>query len=157
MNNNTSLPVEIIEDIVRNLVSELSKGPEDYKFLPYWQWSLSPLFHVSKLWHDVTERHMYKVLSIGESLPRAMDGEALETRPERRGFEVAKKLLETLTTTPRLAAFVEKLQLAVQDVDDTEALEWAQTNVAILRICQNVQHVEIRGFVAKKFRASHPG
>lgn len=151
VNNNSSLPVEILEEIVENIISEYPNGLGDHKFLPHWQWVLAPLLHVSKLWHGVAERHMYKCISVGRPFSRATQREGLELGPEREGFEVAKKLLETLTTNPRLAAFVEELQLAIKDVDDAKALEWARTNVGILRVCTNVQHVEMRGFVSEEF------
>lgn len=141
MNNNSSLPIEILDIIIRSLISEISKRIENRKFIPYRQWHLAPLLHVSKLSHEVTERHVYSYISIGKSFPQATYEESLEV--VRDGFEVLRKLLTTLTSNPRLALLVEELHLGVENADHPER---SDITVPILRICLNLKQVDLCGF-----------
>lgn len=108
MSNNSALPVETLDAIVKELISALPEGTEDNNFLPRRQHQLAPLLHVSKLWHAVTERHMYRVISIGKRIPLGTENEAMMRRADK-AYGIAKKLVETLTGYPLLAAYVETL------------------------------------------------
>lgn len=112
MPNNSALPVETLDDIVEELISGLPEGTEDDSFLPHRQRQLAPLLYVCKIWRAVTKRLMYKVISVGETNGSATDDIALTRRRHQEGFGIAKKLLETLHAHPRLAAYVETLDLA---------------------------------------------
>lgn len=163
----SSLPTEIwaiiIEDVKSEYVETRPKDPKYIRFIP--QWYLTPLLRVSKQWYAGCVRYLYRSVAIGSHAPfqfRAREGETdVQTRRRlhianeeaRKGDEIAKDLCRTLTTCPRLAALVEKLQLGVELLYNYNALEWTQTNTRILQLCPNVEHVEIRGF---EFSKLHP-
>lgn len=87
---------------------------------------------------------MYQYVSLGSDFFVVTPGESRSRR--RLGHEVATQLLTTLSTNPRTASLVKELHLAIRDAQRDEALEYTRMNVRILQICQNVTHVEIRGF-----------
>lgn len=163
----SSLPTEIwaiiIEDVKSDYVETRPKDPKYIRFIL--QWYLTPLLRVSKQWYAGCVRYLYHSVAIGSHAPfqfRASEGETVvQTRRRlhianeeaRKGDEIAKDLCRTLTTCPRLAALVEKLQLGVELLYNYNALEWTQTNTRILQLCPNVEHVEIRGF---EFSKLHP-
>lgn len=163
----SSLPTEIwaiiIEDVKSEYVETRPKDPKYIRFIP--QWYLTPLLRVSKQWYAGCVRYLYHSVAIGSHAPfqiRASEGETVvQTRRRlhianeeaRKGDEIAKDLCRTLTTCPRLAALVEKLQLGVELLYNYNALEWTQINTRILQLCPNVEHVEIRGF---EFSKLHP-
>lgn len=165
--SDSSLPTEIwaiiIEDVKSEYVETRPKDPKYIRFIP--QWYLTPLLRVSKQWYAGCVRYLYHSVAIGSHAPfqfRASEGETVvQTRRRlhvaneeaRKGDEIAKDLCRTLTTCPRLAALVEKLQLGVELLYNYNALEWTQTNTRILQLCPNVEHVEIRGF---EFSKLHP-
>lgn len=136
----SAFPIEILEFIIEDYISEVRDphlNTTELKFFPYWQYRLLPLLRVCKTWHTVSERLMYHRVSLG--------GEIAGSR-KRFGHEVATDFLAMLSTNPRIASLVKELQLAIRDVQHTDALECTRTNLRILQLCQNVRHVEIRGF-----------
>lgn len=89
-------------------------------------------------------------------------------RSPRQGHRVAEDLRRTLSKNARLAGLITKLQLGINPVfrpDDGSPYvperdpyfehepEWMETNVRILQLCPNVEHVEIRGFEASELDA----
>lgn len=89
--------------------------------------------------------------------------------PIRTGYEVTEELYQTLSTNAGLTAFITTLQLGIEPDDQkqdqhTWALknayltpqtkpEWTKTHIRILQLCQNVEHVDIRGFEQSKLDA----
>lgn len=71
---------------------------------------------------------MYKVISVGETNGSATDDIALTRRRHQEGFGIANKLLETLHAHPRLAAYVETLDLAHNVGDRHETAGPVDTN-----------------------------
>lgn len=158
-----SLPTEIVVLIIEDFIS-VHPIDRTYSasiaFSP--QWYLTPLLRVCRLWNEVTEKYLYRSIAVGNEvrppqLPRGK-GESMSTYVfkkaspckdsycKRDGHEVAKDLLATLTTSPRLAALVKTLRLGIKIVNSRGLLEWTRTNTRILQLCRNVEHVEIRGF-----------
>lgn len=136
--SNSSLPIEVLEIIIEDLISEYkeedSSQLELVKLLP--RWYLTPLLRVCKLWYMVAERFLYRTISVGSGFHYSQSG-----KQARQGAYFAKEVLEALMANPRQAALVEGLRLGI----DQEWLEWAQTNTRILQLCPNVKHVEIHG------------
>lgn len=58
MNNNTLLPVEILDIIIEDLIAQLNIRDYTHAFL-------APLLRVCKLWHTVSEKHLYRRISFG--------------------------------------------------------------------------------------------
>lgn len=136
--NNASLPIEVLEIIVKDVILECEDGDprisKSHKFLP--RWYLTHLLRVCKLWYMVAERFLYQNISVGSRFRRSDLGIRA-----RQAAEIAKELLRVLTTKARLAALVEELRMGM----DQDWLEWAQTNTQILQCCPNVKHVAIHG------------
>lgn len=156
------LPAEILEIIIEIFISQYkdlhSSRSNAIKFLP--QWYLTPLLRVSKLWCQLSERHLYQSIAVGSKFPRhfpSLDGESFEERKEllRRiletqlrqpGHITAEILVNTLAKNSRLASMVKELQLGIEDDNHDEVPEWTLTIISIIRLCPNVEQVEIRGF-----------
>lgn len=134
--DNSSLPFEVIENIIKDLILEYRvKDGEPTKFLP--RWYLVPLLRVSKLWHVVTERFLYRSISVGSRFSGAR---------VRQAYKIPRRLLTTLSTNSRLAALVEELRMGIEKVTYRKSVDWTQKNIRILRLSRNVKHVEIHGY-----------
>lgn len=143
MPSNSALPVETLDAIVQEFISALPEGTENNNFLPRRQRHLAPLLYVSKLWHAVTERNMYRVISIGKTIGSTSSDIALMMLRQEKSFRIAKKLLDSLQAHPRLAAYVEILELATMSGKDIgQITPWTQINTQIIQACPNVKHVE---------------
>lgn len=101
MNNSAlrPLPVEILESIIEEITFHYKDAPSimswRIKFVP--QWYLTPLLRVCKLWHVVSERILYRSISVGRKFTRGKTrriGRRLEVILPREGSEIAKELLE---------------------------------------------------------------
>lgn len=124
------------------------------KFLP--QWYLTPLLRVCKLWHVVSEKFLYRSISVGKKFTRGKTrriGGRWEVLASREGSEIAKELLEALLANPRLAMPIVELQLGVEGASSIRLVGWTQTNTHILHICPNLKQVEIRGFQPSQINA----
>lgn len=134
------VPVEIVKIIVESLVhyheSTRSRRSDSTEFLP--RSYLTSLLRVCKLWYAVAEEYLYRSVSIGSKHPLRSEG--------RSGHTIAIDLLTTLEAEPRLAKLIKELWLGTDGDNTNELAQWLQTNIRILRLCPNVEHVEIRGF-----------
>lgn len=149
--NNSVLPIEILEYINENLISDykyayLSRS-DNIKFSSFLN-GTSHIFSCLQtmaygLRETIISTHIHrKVLSAQEVSEKGGHWEAL---PLRDGVEIAKELLAALLNYPRVAALVEGLELGVEDTSSSIRL-WTQTNALIIQICPNVRYVEVRGF-----------
>lgn len=146
MPNNVTLPVETLDAIVQELISTLPEGTEDDSFLPRRQRQLAPLLYVCKIWRAVTERQMYRVISVGKTIAPAMTNKAAKKRRAEKGYGISVKLLDTLKLHPRLAAYVEALELAVIPGEDWgHEILWTRINTHIIQACPNVKHIDNLG------------
>lgn len=120
----SSLPVEIVEVICQNLISEYEKDITDEGLPP---WYLLPLLRVCKLWYNVCERYLYQHISLGRSFPGRLQS----------AEKIADELLLALERNSRHATLVEKLNLRcgsqVLHVRDARLVE----------VCPNLQHVAL--------------
>lgn len=146
MPNNSTLPVETLDAIVKELISALPEGTEDNSFLPRRQRQLAPLLYVCKIWRAVTEMQMYRVISVGKTVTSAMTDKTITKRRAEKGYGISVKLLDTLKLHPRLAAYVEALELAVIPGEDwRHEILWTRINTHIIQACPNVKHIDILG------------
>lgn len=136
-------------------------------FLP--QWYLVPLLQVCRMWHEVTEKYLYRSIAIGSHMHHqspVIEGEIRydrvvriqklhRTQPKRSGQKIAENLLASLEMNTRLASLVETLWLGLETVEYAVLFkkvvarfyrEWTRTNISIIQICPNVNRLEIRGF-----------
>lgn len=172
--NSPPLPIEVVELIIEDFISEHArKIPTLWPpiFLP--QWYLTPLLRVCRSWHAVSEKYLYQTVAVGNhfhNLTPVIKGESFYarrtrlrnlqmTQPRRNGYKIAEDLLATLAMNSRLASLVKTLWLGLEAVDDPGQSEpaldriyrkWTQTNISIIRLCPNVNEVEIRGFATGK-------
>lgn len=129
----TSLPVEIVEVICEQLISEYAKDARlrfdtRLRFIP--QWYLLPLLSVCKLWHLASERYLYQSIGIGSF-----------SRRRRSPEQTAGELLLALEGNPRLAMLVKELRL-----------QWGMhsfrsADAHLVCICPNLRHVDLDGSV----------
>lgn len=136
MNNNTLLPVEILDIIIEDLIAQLNIRDYTHAFL-------APLLRVCKLWHTVSEKHLYRRISFGMHI-------SSQNKMTGVGFEVVKDLLATLETNPRLATLVNELRLGIEDIPDRKrkSMEWTRTVIRIMQVCPSVEHLDVHGFDA---------
>lgn len=161
--NNMSLPADVVELIIEAFTTEHTietKNPDSDDFVP--QFHLTPLLRVCRIWYEVTEKYLYRSIGVGSKLrPPQLSRVVFLSKPgyltrkaqldqdsylKRDGHEFAEGLLATLTSNPRLAALVKALRLCIHLVNYRDLPEWTRTNTRILQLCQNVEHVGIRGF-----------
>lgn len=121
---NLSLPVEILEVICEELILEYPKDAR-YDFLP--RWFLLPLLRVCRLWHLVSERFLYRSISLGGSFPE---------RPRCSG-SISDELLLALEGSSRLSMLVEELRIHREH----HALHYK--DVRLVTICPNLRHVDL--------------
>lgn len=133
----SSLPVEILEDILQDMISEYKKRTK-LKVLP--PWYLASLLRVCKLWNMVYESYLYRSISIG----RLFSHDTLRIRgnSDGRQIEIAGKLIRTFSANPRLAALVEEFELMAEGV---QAPKWSRTAARLIDLCPNLQHVKLEG------------
>lgn len=161
----THLPLEILDKIFTELTEN---EPDTSLFLP--KSFLLPLLHVCKAWHPLAEHHLYQSISIGNAFRievfQPIPGDTLEERradhrkffenspKKRHGYEVAEDLRGTLQENTRLASEVRTLRIGIEySFDELEKAEGTQTNIDIIRLCPNVEHIEIRGYWVDKLEA----
>lgn len=137
--SDSSLPVETLEVIIEDFISEYTRGTE-FKFLP--RWYLVPLLRVCKLWRMVSEKYLYRSISIGRRF--AHDKVRIRRASEGRGYEIGYRLMETLSANSRLAAMVEEFGL----ISEGPQVYWSRRAALLFDICPNLQHVELRGLSA---------
>lgn len=161
--SNVSLPIEVLEAIIKEFVSEQSEQTKAKErssvtrvnlYLP--RSYLTPLLRVCKLWNPLAEKHLYRSISVGSRFCQPhtfIDCENLVKRrariaaiPGRKGHEIVGDLLKTLSRDPRLAELVKELQLGIEDDGSISTSAWTLANSQLLVICPNVQHVDITGF-----------
>lgn len=149
--NNSVLPIEILEYINENLISDykyayLSRS-DNIKFSSFLN-GTSHVFSCLQTMAHGLERLLYRRISIGRCFPRRKSrrrGGHWEALPLRDDVDIAKELLAALLNYPRVAALVEGLELGVEDTSSSIRLR-TQTNALIIQICPNVRYVEVRGF-----------
>lgn len=146
--NNSSLPTDVVHLIIEDFISEhadrgrkLERQPERPIFSP--QWYLVPLLQVCRMWHEVTEKYLYRSIAIGSGY----DANGL-----KKGPKIAEGLLASLAMNTRLASLVETLRLGLvanmrNSLHETPRVppKWIQTYTSIIQICPNVNRLEIRG------------
>lgn len=169
--NDISFPTETLDTIIEILISECTEPKTKYqRFVP--RWYLTPLLRVCKLWYSICAKYLYESIAVGSDAPFdfPVEGEnryawlerrrariSQATQRFRKGHEVAEDLYRTLATNSGLTASIRKLQLGTEIVCDSPKYpgclpptipkpKWTQTNICILRLCPNVEHVEICGF-----------
>lgn len=146
MDNSISLPTEILTAIIEEFITIHKATPpretDETDFKP--RCYLTPLLRVNKLWHSLSERFLYRCISIGRAIFHKRRGLL------RKGYKVAEELLATLIANARLAALVESLHLGIDFYYDEES-EWTRTIVGILRVCPTVKHVHIGGIDSSYF------
>lgn len=160
--NNWIFPVEILEVILEDLISEF-RDIDPYglqvKCAPYLQHNLMPLLFVCKSWHMISEKLLYSCVSVGGGVPLGL-GQPMGCIPEtvpnytdmpvlyipHWAHEIAKRLMATLATNSRIAGHVKDLRLAIHDTRLSMSPEWTRANTAVLNSCPNVHHLQIIGF-----------
>lgn len=146
MPNNSTLPIETLDTIIQELISALPEGTEDDSFLPRRQWKIAPLLYVCKIWRAVSERQMYRVISVGKTIAFATKDKALMMRRAEKGYRIAMKLMDTLRAHPRLASNVEALELATMKGKDWgHEVEWTHVNTHIIQLCPNLKRLNNLG------------
>lgn len=158
----SAIPDDILESIVEEIISEHTKAQlkTQYSVSYFPRCYLVPLLRVSKQWHAASVKHLYQSIAAGSN------------GRTREGQKVAEELCRTLSKNSQLAALVKKLQLGVGRIDGENLNglhwprkperpkrrtpkssprlkipeSWTQTNIRILQLCPNVEHLEIRGF-----------
>lgn len=121
---NSSLPVEILEVICEELILEYPRDAR-YDFLP--RWFLLPLLRVCRLWHLVSERFLYRSISLGGSFPE-------HPRSPEKIFD---ELFLALEGNSRLVTLVEELRIHREH----HALHFK--DVRLVTICPNLRHVDL--------------
>lgn len=145
--NNSALPIEILEYINENLISDykyayLSRS-DNIRFSSF----LNGTSHIFSCLQTMAHGLRETIISthIHRKRKSRRRGGHWEALPLRDGVEIAKELLAALLNYPRVAALVEGLELGVEDTSSSIRL-WTQTNALIIQICPNVRYVEVRGF-----------
>lgn len=152
--NASSLPTEILQIVVDDLIFEYTKtkAKGTTRLSP-----LTPFLRVCKQWHAVGVKYLYRSIAVGAqnpSKPSVATGRLSHpphhsgqlVRGEEMGHKAAKGLQRTLAANAELAALVERLQMGDEQADRHQRPEWTQTNICILQLCPNVEHMEILGF-----------
>lgn len=121
---NSSLPVEILEVICEELILEYTKDAR-YEFLP--RWFLLPLLRVCRLWHLVSERFLYRSISLGGSFPEQ------PRSPEK----ISDELFLALEGNSRLLTLVEELRIHREH----HALHFKDAR--LVTICPNLRYVDL--------------
>ncbi len=104
---------------------------ESSPFTP--QWPLYPLLFVCKEWSVVAQRRLYSAVGLGDGWTSGGGGEKI-----CEGFHKSVK------ANPHLAPIVRELRLGSND--SLNEREETFHHAHILRLCENVERVEIRGF-----------
>lgn len=139
MSGISRLPPEILDKIV----GYVEAWRYDQLFLP--QAPLTHLLRVCKLWQSISERRLYRSISIGfdfRSIVVPEEDRELNAR-KRRINGIVCELLGTLRKNSRLASLVRRLRLNVMDF---RSRELSQHCVEILRLCVVVDSVHIFGY-----------
>lgn len=120
----SSLPVEIVEIICQDLISEYEKDIADEGLPP---WYLLPLLRVCKLWCNVCEKYLYQHIPLGRSFPGRL----------RSAEKIADELLLALERNSRHATLVEGLYLRC----GSQVLHFRHAR--LVEVCPNLRHVAL--------------
>ena len=161
----TRLPDDILE-LICGIIRQEASEPDVHSFIKFLPHSdFLPLLRVCKSWYPIAERHLYTSIAAGSRfqphLPM-VEGETLQerrnrirmilsTQPKRLGWQIVDELFAVLKGNQRLAGIVKELRLGVMSIDFKSDPEWTEKNMQVLRLCPNVEQVEIRGIHVSKF------
>lgn len=118
------LPVDIVEVICQDLISEYEKDMTD-EGLP--RWYILPLLRVCKLWCNVCEKYLYQHIPLGRSFPGRL----------RSVEKIPDELLLALEGNSRHATLVEGLYLHC----GSQVLHFRDAR--LVEVCPNLRHVAL--------------
>lgn len=144
----SSCPVEILEYILDIYEEHYIDRTADGQVIFRPKRHLLPLLRLSKLWHIVSERRLYRCISIEGKIKHKKRRKAAK-RCTGVGA-LAAGLLDTLSTNLRLASLVEELRLGIRDAEPEELSAWTRMHVYLVVACPNLQRLVMKGFASSE-------
>lgn len=144
----SSCPVEILEYILDIYEEHHSDRTADGQVIFRPKRHLLALLRLSKLWHIVSERRLYRCISIEGKIKHKKKRKAAK-RYTGVGA-LAAGLLDTLSTNLRLASLVEELRLGIRDAEQEELSAWTRMHVYLVVACPNLKRLVMKGFASSE-------